>query len=42
MTLASNVSFELRFPEAVKWRLFAVQYQRTTINALGQVQAHLE
>ena len=42
MTLASNVSFELRFPEAVKWRLFAVQYQRTTINALGQVQVHLE
>ena len=42
MTLASNVDFEVRFPEAVKWRLFAVQYQRTTINALGQVQAHLE
>ena len=40
MTLASNVDFELRFPD--KWRLFAVQYQRTTINALGQVQAHLE
>ena len=40
--LASNVVFELRFPEAVKWKIVAVQYQRVTINSLGRVQAFLE
>ncbi len=42
MTLASNVSFELRFPSEVRWKIIAVQYQRTTINSLGQVQSFLE
>jgi hypothetical protein len=42
MTLASNVSFELRFPVECRWKIIAVQYQRCSINALGQVQAFLE
>ncbi len=42
MTLASNVSFELRFPVECRWKIIAVQYQRCSINAMGQVQAFLE
>jgi len=42
MTLASNITFELRFPSACRWKIIAVQYQRCTINANGQVQAFLE
>lgn len=42
MTLASNVSFELRFPSECKWKIIAVQYQRCSINSMGQVRAFLE
>jgi hypothetical protein len=42
MTLASNITFELRFPVACRWKIIAVQYQRVVINSLGQVQAYLE
>ena len=42
MTLASNITFELRFPAACRWKIVAVQYQRVVINALGQVLAYLE
>ena len=42
MTLASNITFELRFPSECRWKIIAVQYQRCTINANGQVQAFLE
>ena len=42
MTLASNITFELRFPSQCRWKIVAVQYQRVTINALGQVLAFLE
>ena len=42
MTLASNITFELRFAVACRWKIIAVQYQRVVINALGQVQAYLE
>ena len=42
MTLASNITFELRVAAACRWKIIAVQYQRVVINALGQVQAYLE
>jgi len=42
MTLASNVSFEIRFPSEVRWKLVVVQYQRTTIDRLGRVESTLE
>ena len=42
MTLASNITFELRFAVECRWKIIAVQYQRVVINALGQVQAYLE
>lgn len=42
MTLASNVTFEVRFPVACRYKIIAVQYQRVTISALGQVQAFLD
>ena len=42
MQLASNVSFEFKFAEAVDYRLYAVQLQRCSIDSLGLIRASLE
>jgi hypothetical protein len=42
MQLSSQVSVELEFPEAVDYRVFAVQLQRVTVNSIGLVQASLD
>jgi hypothetical protein len=42
MQLASNVSFEFQFAEAVDYRLYAVQLQRCSIDSLGLIRASLE
>ena len=42
MQLASNVSFEFTFSEAVDYRLYAVQLQRVSIDSLGLIRASLE
>ena len=42
MTLASNIVFELAFPSECRWKIIAVQYQRVTINTVGQLQTSLE
>ena len=42
MTLASNIVFEVAFPQEVQWRLLAIQYQRVTISTIGKLQTSLE
>lgn len=41
MTLASNVDFAFTFAEAVRYRIFAVQYQRIKIDAVGKISSYL-
>ena len=42
MQNASQVSFEFKFPEAVDYRLYAVQLQRVSMDSLGRVKAGFE
>ena len=42
MTLASNIVFELAFPQECRWKIIAVQYQRVTISTVGQLATSLE
>ena len=42
MQLASNVSFEFQFAANAKFKLYAVQLQRCTIDSLGLIRASLE
>ena len=42
MSLASNVDFEFTFDQAVRYRIFAVQYQRIKIDAVGRLASYLE
>ena len=42
MQLSSQVTVEVEFPEAVDFRLFAVQLQRVTLNSIGLMQSSLD
>ena len=42
MTLASNVHFKIKFKQAVRFRVVAVQLQRTKIDSLGIIRSYLE
>ena len=42
MSLASNLSYDFRFDQAVKFKLVAVQLQRVRIDALGRITSTLD
>ena len=42
MQLSSQIQIEIAFPEAVDYRIFAVQLQRVTVNSIGLIQASLD
>jgi len=42
MSLSSQINVDVSFPAAVDYRVYAVQYQRVTINSTGHVQSSLE
>ena len=42
MQLNSQINLHLKFDQAVDYRVYAVQYQRITINSIGLVQSTLE
>ena len=42
MQLASNVTIEVTFPVAVRFKVYAVQLQRVRMDNLGNLNAYLE
>ena len=42
MSLSSQINVDVSFGVAVDYRVYAVQYQRVTINSTGHVQSSLE